>query len=170
MQARIKFKVIAKGVATDGTKYEYILPKQIENLPLGSVFSMDSNHAPYDNRIRYNDSIFIESEPGPETLVERRHFSTLGPTPGNEGRTFGVAQDLSHLDPDRQQTKDPCQSRLVPKTSCPNKEDLEAWLRYETGGYVSMVGQVIDRGLNWEILTVSPDGKPVHSGPTFTDR
>jgi hypothetical protein len=72
--------------------------------------------------------------------------------------TPGTAGTLADLNPDRPR-KDPSMSRLVSKASCPNPDDLATWLRYETGGYVTMVGNVVvDKGLYWEIQVTSPDG------------
>jgi hypothetical protein len=99
---------------------------------------------------------------------ERPQFETVGPVPESQGKgwTPGVAGTLEDLNPDRPR-KDPLMSRIISKAACPNKADLESWLRYETGGYVSMIGEPIDRGLNWEIKVFSPDGKPEHEGATF---
>jgi hypothetical protein len=64
---RIKFKVIEPGIATDGTRYDgeltqYTLPEQLQNLAIGTVFSMDTRHVPQDNIIRFHPGIFIELE------------------------------------------------------------------------------------------------------------
>jgi hypothetical protein len=64
---RAKFKVIEPGIATDGTIFEgqlskYILPKQLQDLEVGAVFSMDTRYLPQDNIIRFHPGIFIEHE------------------------------------------------------------------------------------------------------------
>jgi hypothetical protein len=85
---------------------------------------------------------------------------------GEEAGTWtpGTAGTLDDLNPDRPR-EDPGMSRLVSKASCPNPDDLATWLRYETGGYVTMVGiDVVDRGLYWEIQVTSPDGVPPDVG------
>jgi hypothetical protein len=65
---RIKFKVIQPGVATDGTHFdgaltEYTLPEQLQDLAIGTVFSLDTKYLPQDNHIRFYPGIFIELEP-----------------------------------------------------------------------------------------------------------
>jgi hypothetical protein len=65
--ARAKFRVVEKGIATDGTIFEgqlskYVLPKQLQDLEVGAVFSMDTRDLPQDNHIRFNPGIFIELE------------------------------------------------------------------------------------------------------------
>lgn len=77
----------------------------------------------------------------------------------NEGWEHGAAGDLSHLDPDRPR-QNPPMSRIVPKAACPDPNNLAEWLREETGGYVTMVGEPMDLGLNWQLFVSSPDGKP----------
>jgi hypothetical protein len=66
---------------------------------------------------------------------------------------------LSSLDPD-QPKKDPCMSRLISKLDCPDKNQLGEWLRNQTGGMVSVIGEPIDRDMCWEVLVFSSDGKP----------
>jgi hypothetical protein len=64
---RVKFRVIEPGIATDGTSFdgvlcEYVLPKQLQDLAIGTVFSMDTRYLPQDNIIRFHPGIFIEIE------------------------------------------------------------------------------------------------------------
>jgi hypothetical protein len=63
---RAKFRVIKPGIATDGMSFdgalcEYELPKQLQDLEVGTVFSMDSRHLPQDNKIRFSEDIFVET-------------------------------------------------------------------------------------------------------------
>jgi hypothetical protein len=65
---RAKFRVIKPGIATDGTRFsgtfsEYILPTQLQDLVVGTVFSVDTRFLPQDNHIRFNNDIFAESIP-----------------------------------------------------------------------------------------------------------
>jgi hypothetical protein len=63
---RIKFRVLRTGIATDGTVFggaltEYMLPDQLKDLEVGTIFSMDAKFLPQGDRIRYNEDIFVET-------------------------------------------------------------------------------------------------------------
>lgn len=64
---RVKFGVIRSGIATDGTKFdgvftEYTLPKQLQDLEVGTVFSVDSRHLPQGDHIHFTEDIFVETD------------------------------------------------------------------------------------------------------------
>jgi hypothetical protein len=59
---RAKFRVIRSGIAADGNRFEYVLPKQLQDLTVGTIFSMDTRYLPQDNQIRFHPGIFIELE------------------------------------------------------------------------------------------------------------
>jgi hypothetical protein len=105
-------------------------------------------------------SIIIESGPRSASVIgfQPKEDNNVGPVP-TSAWTPGIAGSLRSLDPDRPR-KDPLMSRLVLKTECPDRNQLEAWLKNETGNTVSLIGEPIDRDRHWEILVFSSDGKP----------
>lgn len=59
-------------------------------------------------------------------------------------------------------TDDRKQYRFVPKHMCPNgtRDEVEAYIRYDTGCYVTVIGDPEPVGMHWRVECYSPDGKP----------